>query len=623
LSPDIWYCYTPHCTGTATASLCGSSFDTMLAVYGGCTCPTSPSALDCQDDNCGGSSQISFSVSACESYLVRVGGYNGLVGVGTLSLSCVPNSVVNDCDGNTIEDADDLACGTLLDNDHNGIPDVCEISGDSIVGGRLYDRWWSVTGDSAPTTDHPLWAFRPDPVSNGSTGAATWRCTECHGWDYKGVDGENASGPHRTGIPGIYGTAMTAFDLATLLREPPDNGGGPGVPNGHDYGSVLSSDHIDNLVAFVLGKVIDTDDYVNPVTHHFLGDPIAGQTHYNGGGTINQCVACHGANGAAINFGTPEEPEYLGTVAVFEPLHFLHRGRLGFPGTPMPGWLANGGTNQGAADIGRYAQLSLAVDCIDSAQCDDGVDCTINTCNGAGRCLYIEDNSLCPDDGLFCNGPQICDAALGCVGAGNPCWDAGSCDEDFDHCGCTTPLVIAAGQRYLAVTPQPSASNTAMRLIVTPNCPSGVSKYVGAPSGEFNVATLVADAEQAPRFTIAQWGQTVYVSGLDIVPEVEYLVRAECGVPGAPVETPQASATTGVWGDVAGDGFGPDGEVDALDIVGLVDAFKHADGAPSLFVADIFSCSPNQIIDAIDIVGCLDAYKHISYLMTSCPNPCR
>jgi hypothetical protein len=43
-SPNVWYCYTATCTGCATISLAGSSFDTKLAVYDGCGCY--PSAGD-------------------------------------------------------------------------------------------------------------------------------------------------------------------------------------------------------------------------------------------------------------------------------------------------------------------------------------------------------------------------------------------------------------------------------------------------------------------------------------------------------------------------------------------------------------------------------------------------
>lgn len=626
LSPDIWYCYTPHCTGIATVSNCGSSFDTMLAVYDGCTCPPGAPPIDCQDDNCGGSSSISFAVNACQTYMVRLGGYNGLTGIGTLTLTCQPNAITNDCDNSGVEDADEIACGVLLDNDFDGIPDVCEIAGDPLQGGRLYDRWWSVTGAAAPTTDHPLWAFRPDLTSNSATGSATWRCTECHGWDYKGVNGEYATGPYRTGIPGVFGTTRTIAELVSLLKEPPDNGGGIGVPNGHDYATVLDDDRINDLVAFLVGKVIDTDDYLNAGTGQFLGDPVVGQAHYNAMGTFSRCSDCHGPTGGSINFGTPEAPEYLGTIALNEPFHFLHRTRVGFPGIPMLGWIANGGDDQGAADMGRYAQIGLAVDCVVSSQCDDGIDCTFDSCNATGRCVYIENNAACTSDGLYCNGPEVCHAGVGCEGLGNPCWNPASCDEDNDHCGCTPPLLSVAGLRYLAITPQPASATTAMRLMVTADCPTAPTKYLGVPEPPLNIAPLLDDPQLAPRLTPTEWGPVVYVTGTYVVPEMQYYARAECGLPEMPVYTADVFDTNGLWGDIASTGAGaygpPDGLVDAIDLVAMIDGFKHLPTAPPLFRIDVFGCTPNQQIDAIDIVGTLDAFKGISYLDTSCPGPC-
>jgi len=625
LSPDIWYCYMPHCTGPATASLCGSSFDTMLAVYEGCSCPPGVPPLDCQDDNCGGASIVNFPVSACQSHMIRVGGYDGLVGTGTLTISCQPNPVVNDCDNSGVEDSDEIACGILLDNDLNGTPDVCEIAGDPLEGGRLYDRWWSVVQAAAPSTDHPLWAFRPDMTSNTSTGSATWRCAECHGWDYKGASGEYATGPHHTGIPGVFGTMLTVQELITLLKEPPDNGGGVGVLNGHDYATVLSDAYIDDLVAFLVGKVLNTNTYVNPNTRQFLGDPVAGELHYNTMGTFNRCADCHGPTGGAINFGTPQEPEYLGTVAINEPFEFLHRTRLGFPGIPMRGWLANGGIDQGAADIGRYAQVGLAVDCVDSSQCEDGIACTVDSCNGMGRCVFLEDNSACGGDGLFCNGPEVCRAGVGCEGMGNPCWNSASCDETADHCGCTPPLLSVAGLRYLAIMPQPASATTGMRLMITADCPSAPTKYLGTPVPPLNIAPLIDDPELAPRLTPAEWGPVVYVTGTYVVPAMQYSARAECGLPDMPVYTPDVFATIGLWGDVASPGvvYGPpDGVIDAFDIVAMIDGFKHLSTAPPLFALDVFGCTPNQLVDGIDIVGTIDAYKGISYRDTSCPGPC-
>ncbi len=73
-------------------------------------------------------------------------------------------------------------------------------------------------------------------------------------------------------------------------------------------------------------------------------------------------------------------------------------------------------------------------------QCDDGVDCTFDACDRISHiCRYSPQNSRC-DDGLFCNGIEICNATLGCIdAAANPCDDLifctdDSCDEENNKC---------------------------------------------------------------------------------------------------------------------------------------------------------------------------------------------
>src|SRR3990172_1061139 len=86
-------------------------------------------------------------------------------------------------------------------------PPQPELSGDPVRGGLLYDEWWVVIAEDeaeahmaeGPATDHPLWKTQ---TTNTRTGADTWRCKECHGWDYKGVDGAYGSGSHQTGFKG-------------------------------------------------------------------------------------------------------------------------------------------------------------------------------------------------------------------------------------------------------------------------------------------------------------------------------------------------------------------------------------------------------------------------------------
>lgn len=96
---DIWYCYTASCAGTALVSLCGSSYDTKLAVYAGCGCPTS-APLACSDDDCGTGveivqSRVNITVTAGQKYMVRVGGYFGDQGNGQLTIGCNVDACAN------------------------------------------------------------------------------------------------------------------------------------------------------------------------------------------------------------------------------------------------------------------------------------------------------------------------------------------------------------------------------------------------------------------------------------------------------------------------------------------------------------------------------------------------
>jgi hypothetical protein len=88
---DVWFAFTAPCTSTATIGLCSSSFDTKVAVYTGGNCPGGSSASACNDDACGGGqnvqSQIIMPVVGGQTYLIRIGGYNGATGQGVLSIA--------------------------------------------------------------------------------------------------------------------------------------------------------------------------------------------------------------------------------------------------------------------------------------------------------------------------------------------------------------------------------------------------------------------------------------------------------------------------------------------------------------------------------------------------------
>lgn len=89
-SPNIWYCYIADSTGPALFSLCGSDYDTMLAVYDGCWC-SDFEIMACNDDAmCWGEwelqSQVVLDVIEGHHYLIEVGGFSDDTGTGVLTV---------------------------------------------------------------------------------------------------------------------------------------------------------------------------------------------------------------------------------------------------------------------------------------------------------------------------------------------------------------------------------------------------------------------------------------------------------------------------------------------------------------------------------------------------------
>jgi hypothetical protein len=245
-----------------------------------------------------------------------------------------------DADSDTFVSLDDWALiAPLFDGPTALNPAGYELA-DPVRGGLLYDRWWIVNGAAVPAGNHPLY-----PEFGAQAGSTTFRCKECHGWDYKGVDGAYGSGSHFTGIPGVYGTALPPQEMFALLKADPID-----LPNGHNmeaYG--MDDQDIWDVVRFTIESTVDTDSFIDG-TGSFIGSAVFGSLSYS-----MACVTCHGDQGTDINFGTPEDPEYVGTIAQNNPWEFLHKVRFGHPGSPMPSTDLLGWPVETAANIGAHS----------------------------------------------------------------------------------------------------------------------------------------------------------------------------------------------------------------------------------------------------------------------------
>lgn len=183
-------------------------------------------------------------------------------------------------------------------------------------GGRAYDKWWVDTGLQEPRGTHPSY-----PAEGKATGSATWRCKECHGWDYRGRDGAYASGSHYSGITGIrtYADANPAAIYAILVNPV------------HQYNKVLPRSLLNSLSIFVAQGQLKMRKYIDPQTLQVSGNAKQGRKIFD-----DNCVKCHGRDGREINF-TPGsgKREYVGTIAQKNPWETLHKIRNGQPGSEM------------------------------------------------------------------------------------------------------------------------------------------------------------------------------------------------------------------------------------------------------------------------------------------------
>lgn len=198
-----------------------------------------------------------------------------------------------------------------------------EVESQIARGARLYDKFWAENKAAKPATDHPSY------LKDGKYGKEnSWRCKECHGWDYRGKDGAYAKGSHFTGFVGIQGAAgKDPATIATLLRN-----------KTHGYtDAMLSAKDASDLALFVsrgqgsLAKYLDGANKAK-------GDRARGATYFN-----TLCAGCHGEDGKKIKDGPP-----LGSVAD-NGAEMMHKVLNGQPGEAMPALRAL--DHQIAADI--------------------------------------------------------------------------------------------------------------------------------------------------------------------------------------------------------------------------------------------------------------------------------
>ncbi len=186
-------------------------------------------------------------------------------------------------------------------------------------GGRLYDNWQKEKEDRPRNIRHPAY---PREAAYAKSPDANWRCKECHGWDYKGVEGVYGQGRHRTGIKGIRQAGGRDLDEIIILLMDKNH-----MYHGTQWleGPLDYQDLID-LANFVAYGQIDMDAYIDSKTGVVKGNPKRRKNEYN-----LLCATCHEEQGDALATG-----RNIGDVARENPWEALHKIRNGHPDEAMP-----------------------------------------------------------------------------------------------------------------------------------------------------------------------------------------------------------------------------------------------------------------------------------------------
>ena len=97
--PDVWFAWTPRCSGNCIIDTFGSSYDTILSAHSACPEEGDTHTIQCNDDAggvLGNTSLVTFNYTPDTTYLLRVSGYSRAMGNFVLRLGDFQNTPTND-----------------------------------------------------------------------------------------------------------------------------------------------------------------------------------------------------------------------------------------------------------------------------------------------------------------------------------------------------------------------------------------------------------------------------------------------------------------------------------------------------------------------------------------------
>lgn len=183
------------------------------------------------------------------------------------------------------------------------------------LGGKLYDNLWAVVDTEPPGRRNPSF---PGDVEMAAP--ETWRCVTCHGWDYKGADGERASLGRRTAFHSLR--HLVSADPGLIIKKIRS------AP--HDYPDTALPDFALEIMAQFISRGQYDRDALLDKSGRATGDAKRGRDIFEGA-----CMNCHQPDGRADLIGEKGDRSSLGWVARNRPEQALHKIRNGVPGADM------------------------------------------------------------------------------------------------------------------------------------------------------------------------------------------------------------------------------------------------------------------------------------------------
>ncbi len=190
---------------------------------------------------------------------------------------------------------------------------AAELESSLARGGQLYDKWYAVIDADAPKASHPAY---PADKKYAKKAKSNWRCKECHGWDYQGVDGAYASGKHNTGIKGING--MAGADTNTIINVLQNKT--------HAYAGKMDAADFTDLANFVSRGQENLDQYIDRASKKPKGNAAKGEVYFN-----TLCAQCHGKKG-----DQPKDMKKTLAKQMGNPWEVMHKILNGQPDEQMP-----------------------------------------------------------------------------------------------------------------------------------------------------------------------------------------------------------------------------------------------------------------------------------------------